>query len=67
MKWENWSPSKTSVLCGAHFLETDYLDKPGCTRKFLKADAIPTVFSFPKQLTKNEKIRRQMVKHVGTW
>lgn len=47
---ENWTPSKTSRLCGEHFLPSDYVVKPGLTAKLLKPDAIPSVFSFPKHL-----------------
>ncbi|KAB0795517.1 hypothetical protein PPYR_12356, partial [Photinus pyralis] len=59
---ENWYPSKTSKLCGAHFLPSDYQDKPGCTLKLLKADAVPSVFSFPQHLLKPSKSRRTIVK-----
>ena len=56
----NWTPTGTSTLCSAHFLETDYnqrvdIDVPevqGCStgsiklKKFLNAKAIPTVDDF---------------------
>lgn len=61
---ENWTPTKTTVLCGAHFLKTDYLDKPGCTQKSLKLDAIPTVFSFPEHSIKKENSDIKIVKQV---
>ncbi|KAG5895656.1 hypothetical protein JTB14_008665 [Gonioctena quinquepunctata] len=60
---ENWHPSKTSKLCGKHFVATDYLIKPGCTAKLLKPDAVPSVFLFPKHLIKKVPLpRRKMLK-----
>lgn len=62
---ENWYPSKTSKLCGKHFVESDYLIKPGCTAKLLKPDAVPSVFLFPKHLMKKVPLpRRKILKKV---
>ncbi|CAH1364245.1 unnamed protein product [Tenebrio molitor] len=55
IKRENWSPSKTSRICGMHFLETDYKNRPGCSIKLLKPDAVPSVFTFPKHLQQENK------------
>lgn len=43
MKWEDWSPSRFSVLCIDHF-EEQHIDRSG---KFVKLrdDAVPTIFS----------------------
>lgn len=43
MKWEDWSPSRFSVLCIDHF-EEHHIDRSG---KFIKLrdDAVPTIFS----------------------
>ncbi|CAG9813010.1 unnamed protein product [Phaedon cochleariae] len=60
---ENWTPSKTSKLCGEHFLPTDYIDKPGRTARLLKPDAVPSIFAFtrhlpPKNTDPDSKIRK---------
>lgn len=43
MKWEDWSPSRFSVLCIDHF-EEHHIDRSG---KFVKLrdGAVPTIFS----------------------
>lgn len=45
MKWEDWSPSRFSVLCIDHF-EEHHIDRSGKFVK-LREDAVPTVFSAP--------------------
>lgn len=48
MRREGFEPTKHTVICSEHFLETGYLVRPGSYRKMLKPDAIPTVFpAFP--------------------
>ncbi|KAJ8945280.1 hypothetical protein NQ318_016050 [Aromia moschata] len=37
---DNWTPSRTSRLCSEHFKETDYLNRPGDSKKILKFDAV---------------------------
>lgn len=59
---QNWNPTKTSRICGTHFLETDYLLKPGCSKKMLKPDSVPSIFSFPKHLTKTTSTPRRQLK-----
>ncbi|KAG5877774.1 hypothetical protein JTB14_007210 [Gonioctena quinquepunctata] len=60
---ENWAPSRSSKLCGDHFLPTDYMVKPGCFTKRSKPNAVPTVFSYPKHLLpKIAKPRRKIKK-----
>ncbi|XP_060520733.1 THAP domain-containing protein 5-like isoform X2 [Cylas formicarius] len=49
---KDWKPSKSSKLCSEHFLSSDFLVRPGSTKKVLKPDAIPSIFSFPKGLVK---------------
>lgn len=61
---ENWNPSKTSRLCGEHFLPSDYQDIPGSKRKVLKLDAVPSVFNFPKHLKTVTKPRKEPVRRV---
>jgi hypothetical protein len=39
----NWMPSKQLYLCSDHFLADDY--SHGTSHKFLKEDALPTVFN----------------------
>ncbi|ENN70758.1 hypothetical protein HUJ04_001472 [Dendroctonus ponderosae] len=47
---DNWKPSKTSRICGQHFLSSDYIIKPGLTANLLKPNAVPSVFPFQKYL-----------------
>ena len=55
MKWKDWTPSKYSVLCEQHFTPDDYICKgkpaiEGPNKKYLKEDAIPSIFYFPPHL-----------------
>lgn len=59
---ENWKPSKTSRICGQHFVDTDYINKPGTSLKLLKPEAIPSVFPYPKHLVKKPSTRRVIKK-----
>ncbi|KAH1022219.1 hypothetical protein HUJ04_011648, partial [Dendroctonus ponderosae] len=43
---DNWKPSKTSIICGQHFLSSDYIIKPGLTANLLIPNVVPSV-SFP--------------------
>uniref|UniRef100_UPI0037E813C7 uncharacterized protein n=1 Tax=Semicossyphus pulcher TaxID=241346 RepID=UPI0037E813C7 len=43
MKWDDWTPSRFSVLCSNHF-EEQYIDRTGKCVK-LREDAVPTIFS----------------------
>lgn len=58
---ENWTPSKTSRLCGEHFLQSDYLDQPGYARKFLKPDAVPSIFQYPKDLSPKTSVPHRKI------
>ncbi|KAG5883654.1 hypothetical protein JTB14_012093 [Gonioctena quinquepunctata] len=60
---ENWAPSKSSKLCGDHFLPIDHRVKPGCFTERLKPNAVPTVSSYPKHLLpKIAQLRRKIKK-----
>ncbi|XP_026218743.1 THAP domain-containing protein [Anabas testudineus] len=50
MKWEDWTPSRFSVLCINHF-EDQYIDRTGKFVK-LRADAVPTIFASPDDTQK---------------
>ncbi|CAB4006042.1 THAP domain-containing 1-like [Paramuricea clavata] len=61
----NWYPSKTSVLCGNHFLENDFVlgsySDSSLKKKFLKKGAIPSVFSIPApSLSKKEQTTHEI-------
>ena len=51
-------PTKSSYLCGEHFTDNDFsyssvLPYSNCLRKkYLKKDAVPSVFKFPEHLIK---------------
>ena len=54
MKGDKWKPSQYSVLCEKHFKLHDYamlgiqlMESTDQTKKYLKADAVPSVFNFP--------------------
>ena len=56
-KRDNWTPSKSAVLCEKHFKPSDYfcndIELPSnlCVkRKRLKPDAVPSIFDFPEHL-----------------
>ena len=59
MKWQEWTPTKHLVLCEKHFKEEDYVcTKQHQTKKYLKKDAIPSIFEFPPHLVKKHRKRR---------
>lgn len=58
-KRKGFIPSKTSILCGAHFEESVY-ETGGLTRR-LKKDAVPTLFDFPPHLKRNEPKKRRII------
>ena len=55
MRREKWSPTKNSKICENHFLPSDYNFPPpiiiefSC-KKYLKRDAVPSIFNFPDQV-----------------
>ncbi|CAH1106676.1 unnamed protein product [Psylliodes chrysocephalus] len=62
---ENWTPYKTSKLCGEHFHPFDYIIKQGCTTKLLKPDAVPSVFSYPAHLLPKIATPRRKIKKLA--
>lgn len=52
---KNWTPSKRSKLCSAHFTADSYETSGWSSRPRLKPDAVPTIFDFPVHPTKTER------------
>ena len=58
MKRDNFSPSKNSFLCSEHFLDADFNyssnlpHSESLMKRYLKKDAIPSVFQFPSHIQK---------------
>ena len=58
VKREKFTPIKNSFLCSEHFLEADYNyptplpQSESLKKKYLKKEAIPSVFKFPGHLRK---------------
>ncbi len=77
MRREKWNPTKTAYICSQHFLASDYNYPPSLTqavslkRKYLKFDAVPSIFDFPDHLKKkpvkerNPKKREREVQHLS--
>uniref|UniRef100_A0A672H139 THAP domain-containing protein 1 n=1 Tax=Salarias fasciatus TaxID=181472 RepID=A0A672H139_SALFA len=55
MKWEDWTPTRFSVLCINHF-EDQYINRAGKSVT-LRDDAVPTLFSENTQKEKPERWR----------
>ena len=54
MKRDHWKPSQYYFLCEKHFTPDDYvMGKQAANRlkKYLKPDAVPSVFDFPPHLS----------------
>jgi len=59
---KNSVPTKSSVLCSDHFIDSNYQIHPGATNKLLKPTAVPSVFKgFPKHLYKSPPIKRRVL------
>ena len=61
MKRANWKPTKYSVLYEKHFTLDDYampqtqsVKCAGQMKKYLKHDAVPSTFYFPKHLRQTQ-------------
>lgn len=62
MRRKNFTPNNHTYICSEHFLESDYLDRPGASIKRLKHDAYPSVFSkFPEYYQPPTKKNRTSV------
>ncbi|XP_065663032.1 THAP domain-containing protein 1-like [Hydra vulgaris] len=61
-KRKNFVPSSASFICSDHFSKNCFDESKTsgyCLRKYLKPDAIPTIFDFPKHFrTTTSKIRK---------
>ena len=69
MKRANWKPTTCSVLCEKHFTPNDYampqtqsVKCAGQTKKYLKPDAVPSIFDFPKNLKTSVKNKKPPTK-----
>ncbi|XP_025203306.1 THAP domain-containing protein 1-like [Melanaphis sacchari] len=59
MKRKNFKPTKYSYLCSEHFTNDDYQIRPGSNVRWLKDDAVPSIFKeFPKHLQKKKVVRQ---------
>lgn len=67
MKRDHWKPTQYSFLCEKHFTPDDYvMGSANKLKKYLKPDAIPTVFDFPSHLTKETNPRKSPMKRKAT-
>lgn len=55
---KNFTPTRHHVICSEHFREADYLENVASGRRYLKPEAIPTVFNIPEKLRKGGKKRQ---------
>ena len=68
MHHKDWQPTRNERICEKHFLPSDYHFPPSLNpsesigKKYLKKEAIPTVFNFPDHLKKTTKLRRSPCK-----
>ncbi|XP_022162259.1 THAP domain-containing protein 1-like isoform X5 [Myzus persicae] len=59
MKHKNFKPSEYSYLCSEHFANEDYQIRPGANVKWLKDEAVPSVFKeFPQHFQKKKVVYR---------
>ena len=64
MRRKGWHPSKSERICEKHFIPGDYQYSPTLPfsqtlgRRYLKKDAVPSVFNFPEHLVKKNVERR---------
>ena len=64
MHRKDWQPARNERICEKHFLPSDYHFPPflnpseSVGKKYLRKDAVPTVFSFPDHLKKTTTLRR---------
>jgi len=61
-KRKNFTPTKYSRLCSEHFVDDDYLIRPGSDVKLLKDNAFPTIFKgFPNLLQQKLPVKRRIL------
>ena len=65
MRRKDWHPTPSQRICEKHFLPSDY-SYPSCLpnyqslgKKYLKKDAVPSVFDFPAHIQKKETKERK--------
>ena len=63
MRRENFTPTKSSRICGDHFLASDY--HPGSRE--LRKTAVSSVFNFPEHLQKPVQTPRRPLKRNFTF
>lgn len=63
LRRENFTPTKFSKVCSKHF-EENCFDREKFGGVWLKADAVPTIFNFPKHLNKQTARRKSPVKRT---
>ncbi|KAF0737202.1 THAP domain-containing protein 1-like, partial [Aphis craccivora] len=64
---KNFVPSKYSIICSEHFIDTDYQIRPGATVKLLNTNAVPSVFSgFPTHLLKPLPVKCRLLQRNCT-
>ena len=69
MKRDQWKPSQYSFLCEKHFTPDDHVmgnKAANRLKKYLKPDAIPSVFDFPPHLFKQTNRRNPPKKRQAT-
>ncbi|GLH13650.1 uncharacterized protein GBIM_18179 [Gryllus bimaculatus] len=63
LRRENFTPTKFSKVCSKHF-EENCFDREKFGGVWLKADAVPTIFNFPKRLINQTTRRKSPVKRI---
>lgn len=63
--YKDWTPTKTSELSSAHFLDTDFQVRPGAPVKILKPDAVPSVLNFQAHMSRENTNRRIFKRCLG--
>ncbi|XP_068090125.1 uncharacterized protein [Hyperolius riggenbachi] len=56
-----WKPSMSSKICGDHFKDKDYIQKPGKAASQLHASAVPSVFKIKRSRVKDCKLKAAAV------
>lgn len=56
---EDFVPTNNSMICNAHFTKDDYQKRPDLIK--LTNKAIPSVFNYPASLSRNTKIKKEVM------